>query len=102
MKGVVYRRPHQIGGGTIMYRGCATDDAERINTTRLFRGMDEEKLPHKEPLQYLSTLYWSPAIMIDGSYNLSFFSSDLVGRYRITAEGVAENGDILYAEKGRN
>lgn len=50
---------------------------------------------------YRSTLYWNPNVKIDsktGTASISFFASDLSGRYRVVTEGVTSTGEALYKE----
>ena len=51
---------------------------------------------------YRSTLYWNPEVITDakkGISTLSFFSSDLTGSYKITVEGVSQNGKTFRGVK---
>lgn len=98
-KGKIYRLHYTLGVREVLYRGCVEDSILRINTTRFFSGMNEEKLKNTEGLYFLSTLYWLPLLHVSGSANLEFYSSDLPGSYKIIVEGIAENGDMLHGEK---
>ncbi|WP_143019822.1 hypothetical protein [Niabella drilacis] len=89
----------RAGGNNIIYQGCTENTPARINTPRSFTGMNENRLQNKEVPHYLSTLYWAPLLQVSGKITLEFYSSDLPGRYKIIAEGLAENGDILREEK---
>jgi hypothetical protein len=45
---------------------------------------------------YRSTLYWAPMVATDaktGTATVSFYAADLPGKYRVVAEGVAQNGE---------
>jgi len=45
---------------------------------------------------YRSTIYWDPEVVTDGKTGtavVSFFASDLTGKYRVEAEGVTKNGE---------
>ncbi len=47
-------------------------------------------------IDYRSTIYWNPEMITDmktGITTVSFFAADLPGKYRIIAEGVAQNGE---------
>ncbi|WP_300596433.1 hypothetical protein [Niabella sp.] len=89
----------RAGGTYTIYQGCTENNLARINTPRVFTGMNENRLQNKEVPQYLSTLYWSPFLQVSDKITLEFYSSDQPGRYKIIAEGIAENGDILREEK---
>ncbi|SDE20086.1 hypothetical protein [Niabella drilacis] len=95
VKGKIYRS----AGGNIIYQGCADNNIERVNTARLFTGMEEKDIKEQESLHYLSTLCWRPFLPVPGSATLDFYSSDLPGNYKIIVEGIAENGDLLHQEK---
>ncbi len=48
-----------------------------------------------EKPDYRSTLYWNPEITTSsGSAEVSFFSSDITGRYYVYVEGIASDGKI--------
>jgi hypothetical protein len=52
----------------------------------------------KTQADYRSTLYWNPAILTNaktGTASISFFSSDLAGRYRVVVEGITQHGEPL-------
>lgn len=47
-------------------------------------------------VDYRSTIYWNPRVITDaktGTATISFFATDLTGRYRIVVEGVTRNGE---------
>ena len=55
----------------------------------------EDPKTNSSTTDYRSLLYWNPEIITDqktGTATVSFFASDLPGRYRIVAEGVTQNG----------
>lgn len=85
----------------IIYQGCQPDNMRGVYTAREFYGMDQLKKKNPEENFYLSTLYWNPRIeaTADSKNFLSFTTSDAPGIYKITIEGIADNGDFIYAEK---
>jgi hypothetical protein len=53
---------------------------------------------HDDGIQpdYRSTLYWAPMVATDaktGTATVSFYAADLPGKYRVVAEGAAQNGE---------
>ena len=46
---------------------------------------------------YRSTLYWNPLIKTDenGNATISFRTSDVDGRYKVTIEGMTSEGEIF-------
>jgi hypothetical protein len=87
--------------GKRIYEGCQIGNIKGIYTAREFYGVDEFKRSGQDENLFLSTLYWNPKFSaIAGSKNsLSFSSSDATGIYRIIVEGIADNGDFIYAER---
>jgi hypothetical protein len=73
---------------------------QKIETTG-YSALREFKMPHyvslddKSQVDYRSTLYWNPNVITDtkGIATVSFFASDLPGRYRVEVEGVNEHGE---------
>jgi len=52
----------------------------------------------KTKADYRSTLYWNPDVRIgtpSGTSSVSFYTSDLVGYYRVVVEGVNNNGEPM-------
>lgn len=60
---------------------------------------DSETSETKKP-DYRSTIYWNPEMVTDdkGEVSISFYSSDLAGKYRVVAEGVTIRGEPLRSE----
>ena len=51
-------------------------------------------------IDYRSTLYWNPEVVTvvqSGKTELSFFASDLIGRYRVVVQGITVAGEPLHA-----
>ncbi len=85
----------------IIYQGCQENNMPGIYTTREFYGMDSTRLASPYEKAYLSTLFWKPVVIVPGTGKAvtEFNTSDLHGAYKITIEGVAANGELLYGEK---
>lgn len=103
------RYPKQMGtqGVTyVMYSGCIEDLPENkfalfvkgIYTGKEFYVPDYTKISKSEPM-FLSTLFWDYATVVNssGETELSFYTSDITGRFRIVAQGVTTNG-VTHAE----
>lgn len=87
------------------YRGCSLEEYNKtsisylpsINTPTHFIGADYD-LPDSPPEQYLSTVYWNPAIAVNnGLATFSFTASDLQGKFDLIVQGISLN-DVLYGE----
>lgn len=55
----------------------------------------------KSQTDFRSTIFWNPNIVTDptiGTATISFYTADLVGSYRIVAEGVTQNGEPVRCE----
>ena len=51
----------------------------------------------KDKPDYRPTLYWEPyAILENGSAHLEFYTSNMTGTYRVIAEGIGRNGEIIH------
>ncbi len=62
-----------------------------------FPNYDDKDLDSSKP-NYRSTIYWSPKIESNGKtgrVTVSFFATDLQGKYRIVVEGVDEKGESI-------
>ncbi len=45
-------------------------------------------------------MYWNPDVFFEnGKASLKFFTSDMLGRYRLVVEGISKNGTICYGMK---
>jgi hypothetical protein len=50
---------------------------------------------HTEKPDFRTTLFWDPEITLqDGNTELSFFTSDQTGKYKVIVEGISESGKI--------
>ena len=69
---------------------------------RKFRAPDyDDQQTDVSKADYRSTLYWNPEVKTDsntGIATLSFFASDLSGRYHVVAEGVTSQGKPVRKE----
>ncbi|MES2652542.1 MAG: hypothetical protein V4663_12430 [Bacteroidota bacterium] len=86
---------------SVIYQGCSPENMKGIYEAREFYGMEQLKKDSPEENFFLSTLYWNPLFKaLSGANNkVSFNSSDAAGLYKISIEGIADNGDFIYAEK---
>ncbi|MEO5682342.1 MAG: hypothetical protein ABIQ88_06850 [Chitinophagaceae bacterium] len=90
----------------VVYTGCviASDpsvtEVSDIYTAREFYGMDSMLLQQIDP-EYMSTICWKPFVLADakGQVNLSFYTSDIKGDFRITVQGIGSNGEPFYSEQ---
>lgn len=92
----------QLSVVEITYAGCLwEEDKLAIYTAREFYGMDNEQLQNTDEKRYLSTAFWKPFTTVAAGQTTAFdfYTSDLPGIYKVTIEGIAENGDFLYTEK---
>lgn len=100
-----------FAGGTVtsmVYYGCAALAQPENNEYRFtmegiyykkeFYVADLTKADISDP-QYLSTLYWNYAVTTDknGEAELSFYTGDIPGKFRIVVQGVAI-GNVVYGE----
>lgn len=104
VKGETYNFYHYVRETPVkwIYKGCLpTSISFSIYTAREFYGMDSARLAKADEKSYLSTLFWKPFFEYTGTAenNVSFYASDLPGTYKLTVEGVAGNGQLLYGEK---
>jgi hypothetical protein len=78
------------------------------NRPRKFKAPEYSGEKSDTKIDYRSTLYWNPEVITndEGEASVSFYASDLPGRYHVVAEGVTENGEPIrseyYIEVGRN
>jgi len=99
VKGKVY----QSQGGSVVYQGCVSVDQKlffkvpAIHLNKEFYNSD-----YKDPLEpaYFSTIYWNFGTALNGKDEtaISFYTSDIVGKFRVVLQGVS-NSDMIYAEK---
>ena len=77
---------------------------QTINTQGYFSARNykfpdyESKETDVTKADYRSTIYWNPEVVTDaktGTASISFFASDLQGKYRIVAEGITQHGEPI-------
>jgi hypothetical protein len=93
-------------GMRIVYSGCnSAKDARQyivgiqgIYTNKEFYVSDYSKFNPPDP-EYLSTLYWNYSLLTDekGEATISFYTSDIAGRFKIIAQGLT-NDDAFYGD----
>ena len=95
--------------GLVPYEGCDLDyngikpgmlSFTGIYAAKEFYAADHSKDETTEP-DYSSTIYWKNWLLVneDKSAELSFYTSDITGKFRIVVQGVAGN-DVVYGEDG--
>ena len=98
--GMVYK----FNQGTITYSGCNPDNNRTgltitgIYEAKQFYGADYSVANPSQP-EYLSTLFWSHLVKVDSEKDteLSFYTGDITGRFKIVVQGVTTNG-VTYSE----
>ncbi len=89
----------------VTYMGCSLEENNTgkvyflpaIYEPKLFYGADYNR-PDAPQTQYLSTLFWSPAIIVNnGEAEFSFTTSNITGKFNIVVQGLSTS-DILYGE----
>ena len=63
--------------------------------SRRFKSPDYSDPTADHPVDYRALVYWNPEVITNdrtGEAVVSFYATDLQGRYRIVVEGVAQNG----------
>ncbi|MBI1769686.1 MAG: carboxypeptidase-like regulatory domain-containing protein [Bacteroidetes bacterium] len=56
---------------------------------------------NKDAVDYRATIYWNPQVETRSGrepITISFFAADLPGKYRVVAEGVTEEGEVVRGE----
>lgn len=94
-------------GGVVLYYGCETITKKKSNQkfvnsiylSQEFYGFDGLQIPDPMP-EYLSTIYWNHSVKInnDREVNLTFYTGDITGEFKIIVQGV-EKKDVIYREK---
>ena len=102
--GATYLSAH----GQVTYQGCVVmkRDIEKsiasftgINFSKEYYGSDYSQISPSQP-DYESTIYWKHLCILNSNKEteLSFYTSDITGQFRIIVQGVADN-DLIYKEK---
>jgi len=97
-------RSYMVNGNSQVYLACRkepeVDKFAKINGIHLHKEfyVDDYKEP-QEPA-FFSTIYWNYATILNANKEteLSFYTSDITGRFRIVAQGIT-NKDVVYAEQ---
>jgi hypothetical protein len=87
----------------IYYTWCSSPNEyilrfKGIYSRKEFYSQDYSKINPTEP-EYLSTIYWKYQLIVSSikETELSFYTSDITGRYKIVIQGVTGN-DVTYGE----
>lgn len=92
-----------------VYRGCRALELqlssehrfamEGIYSKKEFYVTDFSKSPISES-QYISTIYWNHAEVTDnnGASEISFYTGDITGKFKIVIQGIAGEDDVVYGE----
>ena len=87
------------------YKGCSLEETNTNNIyflpgiyePKIFYGADYSQ-PGSPQTQYLSTIFWSPAILVNnGEATFSFITGDTKGKFNIVVQGLSTN-DVLFGE----
>lgn len=94
---------YKINGQSLVYQGCNVTDesiffkAEGIHIHKEFYIDD-----YKDPLEpaYFSTIYWNYGTVLnkDKETSIDFYTSDIVGKYRVVIQGITQN-QVIFNEK---
>ncbi|MFD0765182.1 hypothetical protein ACFQZI_09985 [Mucilaginibacter lutimaris] len=93
---------------SIIYRGCVIFKPKEYTSMLQMKGI----YAHKEfyvvdfdanknnPPEYQSTIFWKHNVPVssNGETNLSFFTDDVTGPFRVIVQGVTDN-DVIYGEQ---
>lgn len=96
-------RTYHSGTGLVTYRGCVLSKKENKFMVYL-KGIYQAKEFYQEDYanispsaqMYLSTIFWDYSIPINSgkATELSFYTSDIVGKYRVVVQGVTTAGVV--------
>lgn len=93
---------YMLLGNPIIYQACK--EVKPAPGMALMEGIYSKKEfylnDYADPLEpaLFSTLYWNHGIFLDKTtHQLSFFTADITGRFRIIAQGISD-GKLLYGE----
>jgi len=100
------------GGAVAVYtkKGASKTDVKGLNEVKLFGYSalkefympDYEKTPDANTVDYRTTLYWNPFILMDTKnrrVNIPFYNSDNCKKIKVVIEGLNENGQLTREEK---
>ena len=101
-----FKTPPGAEYGDIIYTGCmqmtpnpSMLTIDGICFARTFYAGDYSQFNPPGP-DYLSTIYWKHSTLVNSKHDieLSFYTSDINGKYKIIVQGVTTN-DVVYGEK---
>ncbi len=100
----VVGRTYISNGAPVIYRGCSEETnkgvqlIEGIFLSKQFSGSDYSVANPTEP-EYVSTIYWNHLTQIDDEKpaNLTFYTSDITGKYKIIVQGITDDG-VVYGQ----
>jgi hypothetical protein len=85
----------------VPFKGLPIIKARGFDRTISFQGPNYDSLhTNTDKIDTRSTLYWNPRIILTSTHvaELSFFTSDRAGNYRVIIEGVTKEGKPIHAE----
>jgi len=92
-------------GHAITYNGCVVPEKKigmtlfsGISFAKEYYGSDYSTVSGTAP-DYISTIYWKHSVKLKAGeeVNLSFYTSDITGKFRIVVQGIT-NEDVIYGE----
>lgn len=103
-KAPIEGRRYRYNGDYIIYKGCSNADTQSmasingIYQAKQFYGADYAVVNPSQP-EHLSTLYWNHLAVLDSDKEteLSFYTGDITGKFRIVVQGITSNG-VTYSE----
>jgi hypothetical protein len=96
-------KTYKSNGQTMTYNGCnVSDESIFFKTEGIHIHKEFYADTYKDPLEpaYFSTIFWNHSLILgkDKPANLSFYTSDIVGKFRVVVQGISQN-QVLYSEK---
>jgi len=73
-------------------------ECPRLPEEFIFPAYDDDKSKEARKPDFRHTLYWNPCVRFapGQSEKLSFYTSDLKGSFKVTAEGITATGKVVY------
>ena len=67
--------------------------------SREFYGVEQKRKDLAVP-EYLSTIFWKPGVIVNTQKEVefSFYTSDIIGNFKVIIQGVTANKDVMYKE----
>lgn len=99
-------KSYRSNGTMMVYVDCKANSNSENELFIPVKGIHLQKefyvSDYKEPQEpaFFSTIYWNYATLLNGgkSKELSFYTSDITGKFRIVVQGVTDT-DVIYAER---